>query len=236
MPAFFALNSKPISSNIFYSNRFWYTSPRDLITQMLQNKKLMESTLDQAITIIDPSTISPRNTGLKWGAVGALMSTIIGLVSYLAGLTSPSATATASGGGIASSLITLVLLVVAFVVVGKAIDEHRTDLGGFIRGGRCVSIGLWSGLSYGVLSAVWALIFYGLIVPDFFEEMQSAMVTLWESQGLSDEEIDMALGYSAMFQGTTSMAVFSFISGIFSGLFISLILALFMKKKAPGQF
>ena len=128
------------------------------------------------------------------------------------------------------------MLVVALGVIGKAILEHREELGGYIRGGRCVAVGLWSGLSYGVLSAIWSLIFYGLIAPDFFTEMQSSMVAIWEDQGLSDSEIDVALGYTSMFQGPTSMAVFAFAGGIFFGILLSAILALFMKKRAPGQF
>ena len=188
-------------------------------------------TLDDPINVIDPSTVSARPVGMKWGLIWGGAAIVVGLVGYLTGLSKPTATPSA-----ATYLVSLVSFVISIICVVKAIQEHRTELGGYIRGGRCATVGLWTGLFYGVIAALWSLIFFNFIAPDFFDELYSSMTVMWEEQGLNDEQIENALGMTQMFQGPVGMVLMSLFGGAIAGLIVGAIAGLFMKKKAPGQF
>ncbi len=188
-------------------------------------------TLDDPINVIDPNTISPRPAGMKWGLMWGAASIVIGLVGYITGLTKPTATPS-----MAAYAVSLISFLVAVGCVVKAIQQHRAELGGYIRGGRCVVVGLWTGLAYGVLAALWSLVFFNFIAPDFFDELYGSLTAQFEEQGLDDEQIETALGYSQMFQGPVAMVFSSLFGGAIAGIITGGIAGLFMKKKAPGQF
>ena len=188
-------------------------------------------TLDDPINFIDPSTVSPRPAGMRWGLIWGGAAIVIGLIGYITGLTKPTATPSA-----AAYLVSLVSFLIAIGCVVKAIQQHREELGGYIRGGRCAMVGLWTGLIYGVIAALWALVFFNFIAPDFFDELYGSMTLMWEEQGLNDEQIESALGMTKMFQGPMGMVLSSLFGGALAGLIVGAIAGLFMKKKAPGQF
>ena len=155
---------------------------------------------------------------------------VLALVGYLTGLSDP------TNPGPSTVVFGMLSFVISIGCVVKAIQEHRAELGGYIRGGRCVAVGLWAGLAYGIIYAIWTVIFLNFIAPDFWTDMMETQRALMESQGQSDEQIDMALGILEMVQGPVSSFLTSILGGLFSGLLISAISALFLKKRAPGQF
>lgn len=183
------------------------------------------STSDNPTNIIDPSIVSPRSVAIKWGLIGAAAHIIIDLLGYITGMIKPG-----------DVIYSIAIFAIAIFAIVMAIREHKAELAGYIRGGRCVTVGLISGLAYGIIAGLWGIVFYNFLVPDFYEEMNNAMVVMYEDMGQSDEQIEAIMSYTKMSQTPIGGLVSSLIGGIFSGVFLSIIPALILKKKPKGIY
>ena len=188
-------------------------------------------TLDNDINVIDPSTVSSRPAGIKWGLIWGGISVVLALVAYIAGFSDP------SSQSLGTYLLGFFGIILSVIMIVMAIRQHRDEeLGGYIRGGRCVSVGLWAGLVYGVVYGIWTIIFTTFIAPDFYDGVNSMLINEYEEAGMADDFIDKMLGWVKMTQGPVGAFISSLLGGTLFGMIISAIAALFMKKKSPGMF
>jgi hypothetical protein len=167
-----------------------------------------------------------RPTGIKYGLILGVISIVLGLVYYLLGWMDPQS--------MGSKFTSIFSFAITIAVLVMAIRHHRDSLqGGYIAFGKCVGIGLWVGLIAGIIGLVWSLVFFNFIVPDYFVSMKDMLVDTYEAQGLSDEQIEMAMKYVGWMMSPTSMAIMALIGSIFTALIFSLIVGAFMKKDPP---
>lgn len=159
-----------------------------------------------------------RSIGLKYG----LISSVLGIVFFVI-LAFTLDNPLGSKLGLLGMVISVVLLVLAH----KAYKEEGT---GFMTYGEGVSVGFWFTLVGIVVGVLFNYVFINFINPnlmDYFVEGQRAEM---EAKGLGDEQIDMALGWTARLYWP--MAI---IGGFMGSMVLVLIVTIFTQKKRPEE-
>lgn len=184
--------------------------------------------LDENQIYYDPSSVSSRDIGTRYGLFWALAAIVFGLVTYLLGWADPSNASTTTGliSGVISFGIGIAMVVLP-------IQQAKKALGGYITFGKAFSTGFWSILVYAAITAVWTFVFMSFIAPEIGELTASTMVEQWEEQGMSDEQIDGMSWMVDLFSNPLTLAIFGTISGIVIWCIIDLILSAILKKNPP---
>ena len=185
------------------------------------------TTLDEQTDYIDPQTVSPRPTAMRYGMFWGLAGILLGLVSYLLGWTDPGNTTGSMISGVLSLGVSITILVLA-------IKHHRdNELGGYIKFGRGFKTGMLTAFFYAIIATVWTIIFVNFIATDLVELVQAAMYEQWEKQGLTDEQIEAAEGIALFFTSKKFMVGAAFFGALLVGAILSSIIAAVMKKEQP---
>jgi hypothetical protein len=178
----------------------------------------------------DSGNVSPRPVSQKYGLMWGGASILLSLAGYLSGM-DPQLPDTSLSVKVVFGLVGFAIPIWAIV---SAVKEHRDqELGGYISVGRGLGVGTLTGLFAGLVGAVWMLIFNYLIAPDYINVLLDAQSSQFESQGMSEEQIEMALSFSSMFMSPPVMAIMQVVGGAIFGLIIGLIVALIMKRDRP---
>jgi len=188
----------------------------------------MENPLDENSNYIDPSSVSPNSTAMRYGLIWGLASIVLGLVAHVLGWNNP-----ATPNVMGSMIIGIASLALGITMIVLAIKQHREELGGYISFGRAFKTGFFTALVSALIATVWMLIYTNVVAPDMFNGMEEMMVEQWEEQGLSDEQIEQAKGMTGMFTGAVGMTIMTFVGGLIWGAILSLITGAIMKKDPP---
>lgn len=182
---------------------------------------------------INPNTVSPRPTGIRWGLIWGGAGVVFALVMHLTGLTEASMGSTGLG-----CLTGLLSLGIAVYCLDRAITHHRDqELGGHISVSRGLMVTLWAGLVQGGINGVFQVLLLKVIDPGFMERMKTTMMATYAEKGMSEEQIDQAMGFASMFMNDNPVRLFA--TGLLGGLFMALIVGLVMsliRKKEPKLF
>ncbi len=184
------------------------------------------ATLDDDYGYIDPSTVSPWSTALRYGGIAAAVLIIIGLLMYLTGMIDYEAAGSGSGNWMANILNWAVWI--GGIVM--AIKFHRdSELGGFISFGRGFYTGFLTSLVMGVIGAIWTYVFFTFVAPETLDLMtQGAM------DNMSEEEAEAAGDMMGMFMSPVFFSIVMVIGALIMGSIFSLIAAAIMKKDHPA--
>jgi hypothetical protein len=157
---------------------------------------------------------------MNFGAIYGLSSVAVFLVFYFIGT------------DIQSKLPQWIsyLLLVLLIVTG--IKSYRDeDLGGYISYGKSLGTGTLIALFGGVITGFFTLIFFNYIAPDMVQRILDETQKNMMEQGMSDEQVEMAISYSRKFMTPIWLFVFSVLGSAFMGFIFSLIISIFMKKE-----
>ncbi|MBV6439165.1 MAG: DUF4199 domain-containing protein [Haliscomenobacteraceae bacterium CHB4] len=175
----------------------------------------------------DPANVPYRPLALRYGAIWGGVSILTSLVGYL----------TNTDGSIPNAgpiqwVYTLIGIGVAIWAIATVIRIDRDQqLGGYIGLGRCVGIGALTGVIAGAIGALFTLLYMTVINPGFREQLKELMIAQWEEQGMSEEQIEMALSMSSAFTNPVMLAVWQTLGGALLGLIIGLVAGLIMKRE-----
>ena len=184
--------------------------------------------LDDELGIIDPSTVPTRPTAMRYGGIAALVFIAIQLLLDTTGLIDYSAGQGMYYPSILNGIATIVILYMA-------IKYHRDEeLGGYISFGRCVKLGALIGLFAGILIAIFAFIYHSFVRPDIIPSIMEFQREQMAEQGMSDDQIEQAMGLAATFTTPLATAISSVFNGVFWNVLFSLIVGAIMKKNAPS--
>jgi Protein of unknown function (DUF4199) len=187
------------------------------------------ATLDDDFGYIDPATVSPWQTALRYGGIGAAILIILGLLIYLSGILDYEAIAAgeSTAGSWISNLINYGVTIGAIVM---AIKYHKEkELGGYLSFGRGFYTGFATSVILGLAGAVWTYLFFGLIAPDVLEMMKEGAMSQ-----MGEEQAEAAGGMMDMFMSPGSMSIFMFFGTLLAGALISLIASAVLKKEHPA--
>ena len=174
----------------------------------------------------DPSEISPRDTGIRYGVILALAGIIFQAVIYLIG-GDP-----VSGQGAGGSLGCL-SGIVSIAIIAMGIKAHRDkDLGGFISLGRGLSVSFWMGLISGIISGIWTYLFTNFIAPDSMDAAKEAIDQV-RAQVEDGEAPEWLLSFTEGAMNAGSNPLFGIIGGIIFAMIIGFFASLFLKRERP---
>ncbi len=161
-------------------------------------------------------------TMLKYGVIIGILTIIVSLLNYTFGnIYKPH-------WGIN---VVNILLMIAFIVYG--IKEFKTLNNGFLSLGQSIKMGLGISLIASIIGVLYLFLFIYVIEPNFMtnlEEFQQ-QVMYEKFPDMPEEQLEQALAMSKKFTTPTMMAMLSIVGSLFSGLIISLIAGLIMKKE-----
>jgi len=186
------------------------------------------STLDQP-QVSDEKSVSYWPSVQRYGLLGALVMIAFTLVSMLLGAGDPT-----KSGGFLGILIFLVSVVLYLGIGGLAIRSHRDqDLGGFVSFGRAFRVGFLAILIAAILAALFQLLYTTVIEPNYFDDLVDKMITMYEEQGMTEEQIDMALSFSKFFFTPLGSLIAGLGSALFFSALFGLIAAAIFKRTPP---
>ena len=126
------------------------------------------ATLDNPSEILDASNVPIRPTAQKYGLIGAMILIVVGLAMNLSGLIDYT-----QKGGTGNTIASILQYGIIIIIVVLAIKTHRDDdLGGYITLGRSLSVGMLTGLIIGIITAIWAYVYFGFIDPGLVDQIR----------------------------------------------------------------
>jgi len=187
------------------------------------------ATLDNPPGNFDPSTVPLRPTAQKYGLTGALILIVAGLAMNLAGLVDYT-----TKGGTGNTIASILQYGIIIIMVVLAIKTHRDDdLGGYITLGRSIGIGMLTGLIMGVITAIWAYVYFGFIDPGLVDQIREMAHDQALESGTTEEQFDQAAGIMKFFTSPVFFAIASLIGTLLISFIVSLIGGAVMKKELP---
>ena len=166
-----------------------------------------------------------RPTALRYGGIAGLILIVLGLVYYLTDMVDY----TGQSSNWLPNILNYGIMIGAIVL---AIKYYKDELlGGSIKFGTAFKTGLATGLVMAVITAIWTFIFFSFIAPDMGTTILEASRTQMEDQGMSDEQIDQALGITKMFITPGAMTVFVLFGTVVMAAIIAAIAGAIMKTK-----
>lgn len=167
--------------------------------------------------------VTIKSVGVKWGIILALISIVLSLIVNIFEMYS---------NGTIIQVASMILLVAALAM---SYAEFKSGNEGFMSLGQGFGLGMMIIAISGVISNVFSYIYMTLIDPGMIESIKEIQITEMENQGLSDEQIDMALEYSEFFMTPHMIVLMALIFTLFFGAIISVIVAAIMQKKKPVE-
>jgi len=166
---------------------------------------------------------------MKYGLICGLVYIIFGMVSILIGSESQQ-------NPVLSVLLGLGVVAVTFFVIFYGVKEFRDEVnGGSLSIGEAVKLGALIALIAALLAAAYTLFYNYVIDPGLTDRMMDAAREQLEERGMTDEQIDQAMGWSEMFRNPTLGAAFSVVWYSLWGLVKGLISGAILKQEpAPS--
>ena len=179
-------------------------------------------TLD-TFNLPEPKDVSPRNTGVKYGLILALVGLIFQLLMYVMGWSDGS-----SGDPTMILLLNVLALGLTIAIITMGVRYHRnSELGGFISFGRAMLVCFWMGLVYGAITAIWNWVYSHLIAPETLENAQQEIdkIRVQVEDGAAPEyALTIVETIFSLTNNPLTMMLMSLLSILFFGLFVSLFL------------
>lgn len=175
----------------------------------------------------DPAGVSNNSLAIRYGLIWAGISAVLTLVGFLTD-TDPSNPASGMGVKFLYGIISLAVAVWAVVMAIKT--DRDVQLGGFMSLGRSIGLGAKTGLVSGVVSGIFTVLYMTVINSGYTDAIKQAAMAEYERQGLSEEQIEMAMGMASKFMSPTFLGVTAVIGGIITGLIIGLVAGAIMKR------
>jgi hypothetical protein len=172
---------------------------------------------------------SLTNRAVTAGAYAAGAGIALGLISYVTGLSE-----TMMKNSALNWLNNLILFGIIFYFIYKAAQQYRNlDNDGFLSVGQGIGIGTLAGLASGVITAIWMMIFMGVIAPDMMDKIKEITMQQMQEKGQTEEQIEQAMEFSAFFFSPVFFAIVTLFFSIFIGFLAGLVSGLMLKKERP---
>ncbi len=120
--------------------------------------------------------------------------------------------------------------VVIAAVIFVASKAKRTALGGAITYGQGLGTGVGVAFFGSILVAFYTYVFFTFIDPDMLEELIIRAEDQMYENGMPDDQVEMAMGYTRKFMQPGPMAGMVILSYTFVGFIVSLITSAIVKK------
>ncbi|MEQ8424716.1 MAG: DUF4199 domain-containing protein [Cyclobacteriaceae bacterium] len=171
---------------------------------------------------IEPQTT--RQTGIRYGLILGVIS-----IAYFVTLSTFGVNMTQGVGRWGGLVFTLAI----FIMAHKYFKENGD---GYMSFGQGVGIAFWASAVSAVISSTFTLIYIKFIDNGFVQALKDQQMEQFQEQGMTDAQIDQAMGFSEMFMTPTAIFIFGIVGGIVMGVIVGLIVSAFTQKKNPDVF
>jgi hypothetical protein len=124
------------------------------------------------------------------------------------------------------------IFIIGVLVLGT-INYRDKALGGVMTYGQALGFGVMTILFASIINAIYFYVFVVFIDPEFINKMLAQTEEMYVKQGLSEQQIETAMGMVKKFMNPILMCLISIPSTVFMGLIISLITSAIFKKNQP---
>lgn len=175
---------------------------------------------------INPEDVGVGQTAMRYGLIGGLISIALSIASIALGWSTP--------GNSMAAIVGVLGFVILIGVLVMAIKKHRDeDLGGYISLGRAVKVGVLTAVIMGALGAVFNIVHQTIIDPGYMDTVMEATRAQFEAQGLTDDQIDSAIGMTKSFTNPFITGIMGLVMSAVIGAIISLVAGAIMKNENP---
>lgn len=127
------------------------------------------------------------------------------------------------------------ILTVAGIIFAQ-ITYRNKEMNGSISYGQAVGFGVAIMLFAGIVTALYTMILYSFVDPGLIDQMKTMQEQAMAQKGLSEEQIEQAMTITAKMMTPGWMSIMGLVGSIFSGLIVSLITSIFVKKQNDDAF
>lgn len=124
-------------------------------------------------------------------------------------------------------------LIFDVIIIYMAHKAFKDDGDGYMSIGQGTTISFWIALIGSGISSVFTFVYIKFIDNSFVQQILDKQREEFESQGMSDNQIDQAMEMTAKFTTPTMMLIFGLIGGLVIVTLIGLLISLFTQKKNP---
>ncbi|HKL31945.1 MAG TPA: DUF4199 domain-containing protein [Tangfeifania sp.] len=167
---------------------------------------------------MEQKTASIWKSSITYGVYVGILLILLSVVYYVTGNTFAKS----------AQWVSYALMVVGIIWAQLG---YRKAFGGTLTYGQAVGVGVLTMLFASILSSIYTYLLYDVIDPSLQEQMRLFTEEQIVSRGgMPEEQMDMAIEMATRFQKPWIMAIMGVLGGVFVGLIISLITAIFTKK------
>lgn len=130
----------------------------------------------------------------------------------------------------ALGIINFVIMIAGLVLGIRAFrDESRS---GTLSYGQAVGAGTVISLYAGIILAIFTYLLYSLIDPDLIEKYYTFLEDQMIQQGrATEQQIELGMQFNRKILTPATLSIFGILGNVFSGVIISLIAAIFLKRE-----
>ncbi len=165
--------------------------------------------------------VTTRSVGVRYGLIMAGISIAYFLTLALAGVDQTA--------GIARWASIIFYLAVIFL----AHKNYKEQGDGFMAYGQGMGITFWLALVSSVIYSVFFYAYIKFIDSSFVETIKNNEIEKMQEKGMSDEQIDQAMGIASMFMTPEAMFGFGLVFGTIMIVCIGLVVTAFTQNKNP---
>jgi len=172
---------------------------------------------------MENQNVSPWKANLNWGLILGFVTVIYTAILYFANQMFNQSL---------GYLSILIMIVILFFGIKAYRDQYK---GGYMKYGQAVGAGVIISLYASILSAIFTIVLYKLIDPDLINKLYAFTEQRILDRGTPEEQLEIAMQFSKVFLNPYIMAGMAIVNGLFVGLIISLIEAIFLKKEGAPE-
>ena len=184
---------------------------------------------------MENQNVSPTPTAMRWGAILGAVGVVTTVITYMVGGFEPEN----QDSGF-TKLIQYIMYALIILVLVLAMQQHRDkELGGYMKYGRGLGLGTLIGLYYGIIAAITTFIILQFFMPADYASRTIELAKekmLERSPNMTDEEMEMGMGWATKFMTPPMMSLFVLFGGVFICFFFSLFVSAFVKKNDLNSF
>lgn len=169
---------------------------------------------------------SIKNIALNYGGIWGILTIALSVIAYVTDnyLERP-------------TWLTISAAAIMLGIIVYGLRAFKLENGGFLSVSESLKTGLAISLIAAIIGTIYNYVFMTFIEPDFvnqsIEIAREQMLT--QDPGMTQEQMDMAMGITEKMMTPTIMAAMGIIFTLFLGFIVSLIAGLFMKENRPEQ-
>jgi len=131
-------------------------------------------------------------------------------------------------------ILSSISFLITVIIYVYGIKSYKKLNGNLLTVKEAIKTGLAMAVVSGIIAAIYAIIHYGFIQPEYIDKVRedAYLQMTTQSPNMTEEQLASATDMMNLFTSKFFMATMFLISSLFFGFFISLIIGLIMKKEA----